>query len=87
VAHNRTGFYAVKFGERWFDVACHDGSTLLASSHDGGEVPWDAFTQGLGTWTNASPFPVPADRHGREANHPAGRQEKEARERNIGSRQ
>ena len=62
MAHNRTGFYAVKFGERWFDVACHDGSTLLASAHDGGDVPWDAFTQGLGTWTNASPFPVPAER-------------------------
>ncbi len=62
MAHNRTGFFAVKFGERWFDVACHDGSTLLASSHDGGDVPWDALSQGLGIWTNASPFPVAAER-------------------------
>lgn len=60
-AEKRTGFFVVKFGGRWFDVAMAEGNVVLASAHDNGEIPWDAFTQGLGTWTNASPFPTPAE--------------------------
>lgn len=55
------GFYAVKFGGRWFDVGVAKARVVLASAHDGGDIPWEAFAKRLGTWTNASPFPVPSE--------------------------
>lgn len=54
------GFYVAKVGGRWFDVAVASGSVVIASPHDGGEVPWDEMQSFSGQWTNASPFPVPA---------------------------
>lgn len=54
------GFYVAKVGGRWFDVAVASGSVVIASPHDGGEVPWDEMQKFSGQWMNASPFPVPA---------------------------
>ncbi len=70
---DRTGFFVVKFGGRWFDVAMANGAAVLASAHDGGEIPWDAFAAGFGDWTNASPFPVPPEAPARLATTTNGR--------------
>ena len=54
------GFYAVRIGNRWFDVAVANAAVVLAAPHDGGDVPWDEMESFSGAWTNASPFPVPS---------------------------
>lgn len=52
------GFYAVRIANRWFDVAVANAAVVLASPHDGGDVPWNEMESFAGTWKNASPFPV-----------------------------
>lgn len=58
--HNRTGFYLVHLANRRFDVAVLNNRVLLASAHDGNEIPWESLASGQGQWSNASPFgPAP----------------------------